>query len=305
MKALVLGFGSIGKRHVEILSSLSSISTVGIITRQELQGDYQTYKQLDNIDNISTYDYFIIASETAKHYEHLSHLCKKVSEKKILVEKPLYDKSKKKLQCNNQVFTAYNLRFHPVLQKIIELIEDEKIYFVNAICGQYLPTWRPDQDYKKSYSADLKRGGGVLRDLSHELDYLTWLFGKMNNLEAINTKVSDLEIKSDDIFTAIALTDKNIIINVTIDYISKTAIRRLIIHTKNNTIEADFIKNEIAIHNKTGQTKLIEIDKQDRNYTYEEMHKLIINDDFNIPCTLTEGEEIVTLIDSIQFRELR
>lgn len=303
MKVLIIGFGSIGKRHFEILSDFDNISSVDVVTKQN-QEDILRYPTLENIEDLNIYDYFIIASETVKHFDQLKFICSKVSHKKILVEKPLYDKSNESFKCENQIYVAYNLRFHPILEKLAAILRDEDIYYVNVICGQYLPTWRPEQDYKKSYSADIGQGGGVLRDLSHEIDYITWLFGDIKKIDAINTKVSDLEINSDDIFTAIAISVRKIIINVSMDYISKTPMRRLIIHTQTSTIEADMINNTIVISDKNANSKNIECESTDRNHTYTKMHEAIINNAYENVCSFNDGSKIVDVIENIEFKEL-
>lgn len=303
MKVLIIGYGSIGKRHFEVLSSFDNITSIDVVTKQSLE-DIQYYSKLEDIEDFSMYDYFIIASETVKHYNQLKYICSHVQHKKILVEKPLYDKKYEKIETTNQILTAYNLRFHPVLVRLTELLKDEEIYYANIICGQYLPTWRPEQDYRNSYSADINRGGGVLRDLSHELDYITWLFGNISKLDAINTKISDLEISSDDIFTAIGISDRNIIINVSMDYISKMPMRRLIIHTKTHTIEADMIKNTIAVSKESANCKTIECQSIERNYTYTKMHEAILTGSYENVCSFDEGSEIVNIIENIKYREL-
>lgn len=303
MKVLIVGFGSIGKRHFEILNDFEMLSEVHIVTKQVVQ-NVISFKKLDDIEDLSSYDYFIISSETVKHYEQLKYICSKVNHKKILVEKPLYDKKHKEIHTNNKIFVAYNLRFHPVLQKLWEILKGENVYFGNIICGQYLPTWRLEQDYRQSYSASLGQGGGVLRDLSHELDYATWLFGDVESIETISTKISDLEINSDDIFTAIAISSEKTILNVTMDYISKTPIRRLLIHTQSKSIEADVIKNSIMLYDKDGNQEKIELKTIDRNYTYSKMHESILNNDFEMVCSFDSGKKTTNIIDNIEFEEL-
>ena len=302
MKVLIIGYGSIGKRHYNILSKFEKIMDIDIVTKQNLKNS-KTFNSLDEIKNLNLYDYFIIASETIKHYEQLKYICSKTDGKKILVEKPLYDKKYKEIKTNNQIFIAYNLRFHPILKKLKKLIEGKKVYYVNIISGQYLPTWRPEQDYRKSYSADLTKGGGVLRDLSHELDYARWLFGDFINISAINTKISDLDIKSDDLFTAIVTTSKKVIVNLTVDYISKVPIRRLFIHTEENTIEADMIKNTIICTDKNGNQENIKTKEMDRDYTYIKMHKSVIENSTETLCSFEDGKNIVDIIESIEFKE--
>lgn len=303
MNILIIGYGSIGKRHFEILNKFDEIKEINIVTKQELK-DIVTFTELNEITNLVFYDYFIISSETVKHYEQLKYICSKVNNKKILVEKPLYDKTHDAINSNNEIFTAYNLRFHPVMQKLSNILKDEEIYYANIICGQYLPTWRPAKNYKLSYSASLKQGGGVLRDLSHELDYTAWLFGDIVKIDAINTKISDLEITSDDLFTAIAFTKKRAVVNITMDYISKTPIRRLIIHTADKTIEADVVNNTIVMHDKNANREEVSLGKIESNHSYSKMHEAILGNNYEKLCSFTHGKKIVKLINNIEFQEL-
>lgn len=303
MKILIIGYGSIGKRHYEVLRSLKNVKQIDLVTKQSIK-NINTFKELKDIKNLNIYDYFVIASETVKHYIQLKYICNKVNKKKILVEKPLYNKTNKKIKTNNIILTAYNLRFHPIIQRIKKLIKDKDIYYANIMCGQYLPTWRPTQDYTKSYSADIDQGGGVLRDLSHELDYANYLFGDLQDIKYINTKVSDLEINSDDILSLIGTTKTKTIINLNIDYISKIPLRRLLIHTKNNTIDADMINNTIIIQDKKNSKKIIKIDTIDRNYTYKRMHQAILKNKVQSVCSFDEGKKIVNTIENIKYKEL-
>ena len=303
MKVLLIGYGSIGKRHFDILSDFDEVDSINVVTKQNID-NVKTFKSLKDIEDINVYDYFIIANETSKHYEQLDYVCKYTTNKNILVEKPLFDKEYTLESCDNNVFVAYNLRFHPLLQKLKEILKDEDVYYANVLAGQYLPTWRPDQDYRESYSAKLSQGGGVLRDLSHELDYINWIFGDMTVISSINTKISDLEIESDDIFTALAKTSAGTIINVTMDYISKMPLRKIMIHTKTKTIEANIVTNTINIFNRDGIENSIVLDKLHRDYTYTNMHKAIINNDFQNVCNLKEGLQTVDIIEKNGLKEM-
>jgi len=305
VKVLIIGFGSIGKRHFEILNGLDIILRVDVVTKQDIHNKSGfVYKELSLVKDLMRYDYFIIATETFKHYQQLEYISSIVHGKKILVEKPLFDKNYKNIESANYVFVAYNLRFHPVLESIKKIIEKESVYYVNVISGQYLPSWRLGQDYRKSYSADIEKGGGVLRDLSHELDYLIWLFGDINKINSINTRISDLEISSDDIFTAIGVTESKVIVNVTVDYISKIPLRNLVIHTKDITIMADIVNSKIIINDKNSNEKVLNIEKEDSNYSYTKMHEAIINNKSESVCSYAEGRNIVDIIDGIECKEI-
>lgn len=90
MKVLIIGYGSIGKRHYEVLSKFSQIKLINLITKQEI-------KVFKFLEDINTYDYFVIASETNKHFEQLKFLEENVKNKLIFCEKPLFE-SKKDLE---------------------------------------------------------------------------------------------------------------------------------------------------------------------------------------------------------------
>jgi predicted dehydrogenase len=298
VKVLVIGYGSIGRRHVEVLQSIDSNIIVDIVTTQAVV-ELAVYQRLEVVSNINKYDYFVIASETSKHFEQLKYICSQVTGKKVLVEKPLFDRAYDRFLLNNMVFVAYNLRFHPVIQHVKKLIGQDEIYYANVFCGQYLPTWRPNRDYRTSYSADALKGGGVLRDLSHELDYAAWLFGDIVEIQGVNTKISDLEINSDDIFAATAISENKTIMNISVDYISKTPMRRMIIHASEYTIEVDMIGNKVVSFDKKGNKEVSDFGVIDRNLTYQSMHKAVLSEDNDVLCSYEEAEKTTVLIDQV------
>lgn len=298
MKVLIIGFGSIGKRHYDVLSQLSEIQSIDLVTKQNIE-DKICYKNLKDLDNINQYDYFVIASETNKHFEQLKFLEENVKNKLIFCEKPLFE-SKKDLEIkNNKVFLGYVLRFHPLLEKLKEFVKNENIILVNAKCGQYLPSWRPNTNYKDCYSAKKEDGGGVLLDLSHEIDYVQWLSGQINEIKSYQVKISDLEINSDDLTMLIGKTNKNILVNISIDYISKNTHRKLFVETFEHTYELDFISVKLTKKNKTGLEEIHSFSNLERNYMFEKMHLDILGKQKNI-CTFKEALDVMDTISTIQ-----
>ena len=302
MKVLIIGYGSIGNRHEKVLASFKNIESIDIVTKQTLK-DKTTYPSLAKVENINIYDYFVIASETNKHFEQLKYLDENILNKIIFCEKPLFETSKELTVNNNKAYVGYVLRFHPLLQKLKDLLKEEKVLNVNVNCGQYLPTWRADTDYKNSYSAKKNEGGGVLLDLSHEIDYLQWLFGNMKEIKSYQLKISDLEIDSDDLTTFIGKTEKNVVINLSIDYISKITFRHIIVNTINNTYQLDFITNKMIQKNKQGLEQIYSFTNLERNYMFEQMHKSILTNQKNI-CKYEEGLNVMKTITTIQEQNL-
>lgn len=302
MKVLLIGFGSIGRRHYEVLSGFSQISEIHVVTKQDLTNIIK-FSYLEDVKNINCYEYFLIASETSKHFEQLNWLNANVSNKKIFCEKPLLDKHQTLKVSSNDVFVGYVLRFHPLLQKMKTLIREGggKILNLNVECGSYLPLWRTNIDYRDSYSAKKEQGGGVLLDLSHELDYANWITGGLVDIKSFQTKVSSLEIDSDDLVSIIAKTPSGGIVNLSIDYFSKASHRTLRLNTNEFTIELDLIQNSMTQTFVSGEVECYDAPKLERNYLFEQMHNEIL---FKVhpphACDLTAGLEVMQIIKTIQ-----
>lgn len=295
MKVLLIGYGSIGKRHYHVLKKALNIKEIDIVTKQSLN-NIKTFQTIEEVENIEGYDYFIIASETYKHYNQLVYLEHKVKDKIILVEKPLFINKNDTIIKNNKVYVGYNLRFHPILQEIKNIKNNIQVLYVNIITGQYLPDWRPDRDYRDTYSASKKKGGGVLFDLSHEIDYVQWLFGYIKKFTSLNMKISNLDIDSNDLFTAIGTTENKILINVTLDYISKIPLRKIVIYCNEKTIIGDLITNELLIKADDVPLERKKF-KVKRNDTYIRMHQAILNNQPVDVCDYKMGLRILKFID--------
>lgn len=294
MNALIIGYGSIGRRHAEVLSHMNiEISIVS--RRNSLQCEYPIYNTINEALEDKVINYIVVANETSSHFSVLEEILNLSFDGKVLIEKPLFLNEEYELQNVGQVYVAYNLRYHPLIDRLKDLIEDEKVIAVNTYVGQYLPSWRPQTDYTKSYSAFANKGGGVLRDLSHELDYLTMLFGEWYMLTSTVEKISSLHIKSEDYVKLLYRTKNcNIQVSVELNYLDRIIQRYMIIQTNNKTIKVDFIGNVI---NCNGDIEVIQ--PINRNYTYEKQHKDVLNGAVSC-CSFEEGHKIVKMINKIE-----
>ena len=291
MKALILGYGSIGMRHAGILLDMGV--DVSVVSRRNI--DYKkSYNSLSSALNEDKFDYIIVCSKTNEHYSDLIELKKLGYTKSILVEKPLFEKPYNYNYNNNNIFVGYNLRFTPLVEKLNEILSGKEILSVNAYVGSFLPDWRPNSDYRKSYSAKKAEGGGVLRDLSHELDYLLYLFGSCKKVTSLGGKLSQLDIDSDDIYTILMETAICPILSVHLNYLDRVPNRFIIVNTDKNTIKTDFISKTITIDDKK------ENFDYDRNLIYKRQHESMINKDYSRICSFDQGLEIVNLIQQIE-----
>jgi predicted dehydrogenase len=292
MNCLIIGFGSIGQRHAHILRSIGH--QISIVSSQKVD-QFSSFSSINDAFFSTDFDYVIISNRTNEHYNTLKILLASGFTKKILIEKPVFDKQYKISDLStSDIFIGYNLRFHPILQDIRNLIMDKEIYSMHVYCGQYLPEWRPGRDYSQCYSALKKNGGGVLRDLSHELDYITWLTGEWKQVTALGGKVSNLVIDSDDVYCVLAETERCPAVSLQINYLDLKAKREIIINAHEISLKADLIANTLAYGNEIKQYDLT------RDTTYIEQHKDIINGGREVACTFEQGMDVLHLIECIE-----
>lgn len=296
MRVLIVGYGSIGRRHEEVLTEINNNVGIELVTKQDIP-HRRCYKTLFEIDDLEQYDYYIISSETNKHYEQLKFLEKNLKNKLIFCEKPLFDKYKKLEINNNQVVVGYVLRFHPLMQKIKKCLKGQKVININAKCGSYLPNWRQNIDYRDSSSAK-KIGGGVLLDLSHEIDYIEWLCGSIESIKSIQSRVSDLEIESDDLVVAIGKTSEDVIFNLSIDYFSKIPHRTIVIDTIEKSYLLNLIQNEMIIMDKEGIKDKVNCTLEGNDIFIAMHNSILLNQ--NEVSSYKEAKRLMKVIDLIQ-----
>lgn len=293
MNVLIVGYGSIGARHESILTSLGC--QVSIASRRNIENK-KIYHTVAEALYAGQFEYIVVANRTHEHADTLRSLQYLQYEGLLLLEKPLFHRMEHELAqlTMNNAFVAYNLRFHPVLQQLKQILSGRRATAVQIYVGQYLPDWRPEQDYRKGYSASREMGGGVLRDLSHELDYATWLFGDWTKLTSLGGKFSSLEIDSDDVYTILLETEECSNMTIQLNYLDRNVRRYMIIHLENQTIYADLINGSIAINQ---EKHTIEASK---NSSYEEMHVSVLNGQTQHLCTYKEGLKTVEMIEAIE-----
>lgn len=292
MNCLVIGYGSIGERHARILKQINC--RVAVVSQRKVDFPI-SYSSLHRALVQEKPDYIVVANETSKHYDSLLELSGYGFKGIILIEKPLFHIVK--MIPNNsfkQGYVGYNLRFHPIIQRVLQLINKEKVLYAQVYTGQYLPNWRTNRDYRMNYSARKDEGGGVLLDLSHELDYVKLLFKDWISIAAIGGKYSSLEADSDDMYSVIIEMKKCPVVQIHLNYLDRISRREITVITENYTIKADLVKQTLQIND-----ELIQYDIN-RDYTYYMQHKAIISGENDILCTYKEGLQILEMISAIE-----
>jgi predicted dehydrogenase len=144
----------------------------------------------------------------------------------------------------NVLMTAYNLRFMPSLQAFRDKVQSGligKVLSVRCEIGQYLPSWRPRSDYRSGVTALRAMGGGALLELSHEIDYLRWIFGEVAWVKASLSKQSNLEINVEDTAHLILgfeanIKGRNLIGNLSMDLVRHDTTRQCLAIGENGSL---------------------------------------------------------------------
>jgi CMP-N,N'-diacetyllegionaminic acid synthase len=293
----IIGYGSIGQRHAKILSKSPLISEIRILSKQK-QIKYKKIKTKKELKDYNP-DYIVLSNYTSLHYKYIKFFEKNFKNKKILVEKPLFNKYYNHKINQNNIFVGYNLRFNKLLNIIKKKISKKKLWSVDIFCGSYLPSWRKNKKYYNTSSAKKKYGGGVLLDLSHELDYATWLLGEINIEFVKNKKFSDLKIDVDDYLILVGNSKSTKTIKISLNYFTKDSTRTIIIDGKNISIKADLVNNKMIIH-EDGKIKKYNFLKLENDYMYAKQHNAILRSQEEFLCSYNNGVKIMKLIDKIK-----
>lgn len=251
MRVLIIGFGSIAKKHAFALRELFDDIEIYALRSSEdaekIAGIVNIYELSQIIELI---DFIILSNPTFLHFNSIKDLIK--YKKPLFIEKPPFqtltgsEDLLKEIK-GNDIFTyvACNLRFHPVLEYLKEKIQKININEVNIYCGSYLPDWRPDQDFRKNYSANKSMGGGVHLDLYHEIDYTSWIFGSPDSVVSYKSSKSSLNIDAID-YANYLWKYPGFNINMTLNYYRLKPKRSIEILTDGDIWQVDLLKNAIT-----------------------------------------------------------
>lgn len=237
-RVALVGLGSIGRRHLRLLTSVRP--DVEVIVVRSGRGCSLPEEQLSTAVVFSVeqalergVDAAIVSSPATSH---LNHAAKFITARiPVLIEKPLSNdlttaQTIQKLvdDFGGIVLIGYVLRYGRSITKFRDILSTHDLGNVSEVsieCRSYLPDWRPGQDYRKSVSANASLGGGVLLELSHELDYARWLFGPFKSIDAtiVNSKTLDLDVE--DTADLELVCASGVRLHVHLDFCSRTSER--------------------------------------------------------------------------------
>jgi predicted dehydrogenase len=253
MKILIAGLGSIGRRHFRNLVALGQKDIVlyrthkATLADDELAG-YPVETDLAAVLAKHRFDAVIVANPTALHLDVAIPAaeagCAVLLEKPIAEDLSRVDELRRAAEKNgNRILVGFQFRYHPTLNKARELIASGilgKILTVHAHWGEYLPNWHPWEDYRQSYAARDDLGGGVIRTLTHPLDYLRYLLGEIESVQSLHGHISALELSGVEDVAEIGLKfASGAIGGVHVNYFQRPPVHRLEIVGAEGTLRWD------------------------------------------------------------------
>jgi len=252
MKILIVGLGSIGRRHFRNLVALGETDLILLRSRKatlpddELAG-YPVETNIHTTLRNHQLDAVVVANPTSLHLKVALPAAEAGCH--ILLEKPVSHSlegldalQQAAEKSGGRILVGFQFRYHPTLNKARELIRSGalgQVLTVHAHWGEYLPNWHPWENYRQSYAARADLGGGVIGTLTHPLDYLRYLLGEIDALWSFNGHISPLELDVEDTAEVGLKFASGALGGVHVNYVQRPPVHRLEIVGANGTLRWD------------------------------------------------------------------
>lgn len=247
---LIIGHSSISKKHLSFIRNKNKYKFY-IVSKHLKKHDFLNKINFDQAQN-KLFDFAIICGPSSERIENLYKIKKNC--KKFFLEKPIADQYKRIVKLKRdaslikKLYVGYVFRHSNLIKKLKKLINNKKNgKFLGAqiISRSFLPNWRKHINYKKSVSAIKSKGGGVLLELSHEIDLMLYLFGKCEIVSSALSNSGTLGINVEERADIILRSKNSSFINILLDFNSKLIERKIIVNFSKLTLEANLDKNYI------------------------------------------------------------
>lgn len=279
----ILGSGSIGQRHIKNLQNLGVDNICALRTRK---GHFQELDKQCNVQEVDTWedllefkpDVAVISNPTSMHIQTAKKIIPHV--RGIFIEKPLshsldgiddFLDMLKKYRVTS--FVGFNLRFHPVVIKCHEVIDNYKFgapVVFQCQVGQYLPHWHPYENFQKGYYARKDLGGGVTLTMIHEIDLALNFLGPADTVSCFLNQYQQFKIEVDSISDIMIRHKSGTVSQIHLDYVQQNSNRCGILSFEHGWIKYDLIRNKIiyCTEKMDRPEKILEDFKPDANASY-------------------------------------
>jgi predicted dehydrogenase len=278
MRILIIGCGSIGTRHIRNLIAMGHKNLLvydadagvkrAAAARFGIASCESVARALDETD-------IALICTPADSHVRLALLALR-KKNAAFIEKPLSTSMKGveelRKSAGSRVAVGFNVRFHPMVLAIKNLIASMgKIYSAHMEYAYFLPAARAG--YVAGYAGRTEKGGGVILDHLHEIDYGISLFGRVRSVFGAAQKISDLDIQTEDTADVVLRFESGFVCSLHLDYLQRAYSRSVKIIAENGVIEGNFATGRLKVAKYAGKTRTARFPKGfDETYKRELRH---------------------------------
>jgi predicted dehydrogenase len=315
LSVLIVGCGSIGKRHARVLNGLGvgDLRVCDPLPEQRLS----LQAQVPSVQLYDSYsagladhpDVVLICTPPELHVPMAMEAMRAGSH--VLCEKPLSDST----DCvddmvalneatGKKVMVALCFRFHEGLVKARHYLDAGRIgrlVSVRALVGEHLPDVRPD--YRKLFSA--QHGGAF--DLMHEIDLALWYAGlPVRQVHALSGSFSDIDIVAPDIAEILIGFAGPCVASVHLDFFQRPRRRQLELMGTQGVITVEFARwdhctvSTYEAAKGAWEHEDITTDRDDMFRAEDKEFLVAVTEDLPIRCTVAEARKSVEVVLACQ-----
>ena len=155
MKALIIGYGSAGKRHAQHLTDLGVEWNF-----YDPMIEYDPVIDIGGVATVSKFDYdFAVICTPPQHHLNWVNNCRMLGFERVVCEKPMCGFGQSIPPWDGVTFT-YNWRWYPEYQGLPSRVDKSKSFAIHSEqYRKFIPEW-----------------GLVLDHISHSIDLILWLY---------------------------------------------------------------------------------------------------------------------------------
>lgn len=317
MRALLVGYGSIGRRHLNNFHDLGVDDWAIVHTGKgtlplEPPCPVRTYADLGDALERESPTFAVVANPTSLHVD--TALACIDAGCHLFLEKPVSHSTDRldalasaASDAGVQVLVAYHFRYHPALARIRELVHEGSLgapLHARAIWGEYLPSWHPWEDWRTSHAARRELGGGVLH-ISHPIDSLRMLFGDAVVVGASFRAQGPLGLDVAESADLLLRFASGVDAALHLDYWTRPTANRLEVSFAEGTVSWDYISGELrswtTAHGEWESQWLPGVESRNDLFVAESRHFLDVVDGRATPaCTLGDGIAVVRIAEAAE-----
>lgn len=281
VSALLIGCGSIGKRHLRNLKALGAGPLYAFDPAAERAAKAVEQTGARGFSSLAEAlamkpALVVVATPNNLHVPHA--LAAAEAGAHLFIEKPLshtldgVDELRRvAAQKGLTALVGCNMRFHPGIALMRRLVMEGAIGRVtsaDAVCVSYLPDWHPGEDYRKNYSARKDLGGGVILDAIHEIDYILDMLGSPNEISCKAGTFGDLGIETEDTADLALTLRDGARATIHLDYLTRVPRRACRLVGTRGALEWDWDKPIVRLTDASGKSTELPCPFPDENAMY-------------------------------------